>query len=53
MIVLDIDEATERLTSLVAAIQSGAEREIVITVEGEPSALLLPIEGDEADAGQS
>ena len=37
-------EAKSKLSRLVAAVRSGAEREIVIAINGTPAARLVPIE---------
>jgi prevent-host-death family protein len=37
-------DAKSRLSQLVAAVRSGAEREVVIAVNGTPAARLVPIE---------
>jgi prevent-host-death family protein len=41
---VDILEVKAKLSSLVKALESGAESEIVITRDGKPAAKLVPIE---------
>jgi antitoxin (DNA-binding transcriptional repressor) of toxin-antitoxin stability system len=48
MPVVDILEAQSDLLRLVNAVKSGAEKEIVIARNGEPVALLVPIEAPSA-----
>jgi prevent-host-death family protein len=44
MPVVNMHDAKSRLSQLVAAIRSGAETEVVIAINGTPSARLVPIE---------
>ena len=44
MAMVDMREAKSSLSELVAAVESGAEREIVITRNGTPAARLVGIE---------
>lgn len=41
---VNMHDAKSRLSQLVAAIRSGAETEVVIAINGKPSARLVPIE---------
>lgn len=41
---VNMHDAKSRLSQLVAAVRSGAEREVVIAVNGTPAARLVPIE---------
>ena len=44
MTVVNMHDAKSRLSRLVAAVRSGAEREVVIAINGTPAARLVPIE---------
>lgn len=44
MATVNMHDAKSRLSQLVAAVRSGAEREVVIAVNGTPAARLVPIE---------
>lgn len=44
MPMVNMHDAKSRLSQLVAAVRSGAEREVVIAVNGTPAARLVPIE---------
>jgi prevent-host-death family protein len=44
MTVVNMHDAKTRLSKLVAAVRSGAERGVVIAVNGTPAARLVPIE---------
>lgn len=44
MTIVNMHEAKTNLSKLVAAINSGREREVVIAVNGTPAARLVPIE---------
>jgi prevent-host-death family protein len=44
MPVVNMHDAKSRLSQLVAAVRSGAEREVVIAVNGTPAARLVPID---------
>lgn len=44
MSVVNMHEAKSNLSRLVAAVRSGAEREVVIAINGTPAARLVPIE---------
>ena len=44
MSMVNMHDAKSRLSQLVAAVRSGAEREVVIAVNGTPAARLVPIE---------
>jgi prevent-host-death family protein len=44
MQIVNMHDAKSRLSQLVAAIRSGAEKEVVIAINGTPSARLVPIE---------
>ena len=41
---INMHEAKSNLSRLVAAVRSGAEREVVIAINGKPAARLVPIE---------
>lgn len=41
---VNMHDAKSRLSQLVAAIRSGAETEVVIAINGKPSARLVPIQ---------
>lgn len=41
---VNMHDAKSRLSQLVAAVRSGAEREVVIAINGTPAARLVPIE---------
>ena len=41
---VNMHEAKSNLSRLVAAVRSGAEREVVIAINGKPAARLVPIE---------
>lgn len=43
MPVVNMHEAKSNLSRLVAAVRSGAEREVVIAINGKPAARLVPI----------
>lgn len=43
-VIVNMHEAKSRLSQLVDAVQSGAEREIVLAKNGVPAARLVPIE---------
>lgn len=43
MPVVNMHDAKSRLSQLVAAIRSGAEREVVIAINGTPAARLVPL----------
>jgi prevent-host-death family protein len=42
---IDIADATKNLPKLVAAVETGAEQEVVIMRNGKPVARLVPLEG--------
>lgn len=44
MSVVNMHDAKSQLSRLVAAVRSGAEREVVIAVNGTPAARIVPIE---------
>lgn len=44
MTTVNMHEAKSQLSRLVAAIKSGAQREVVIAINGQPAARLVPIE---------
>ena len=44
MSLVNMHEAKSNLSRLVAAVRSGAEREVVIAINGKPAARLVPIE---------
>lgn len=44
MSVVNMHEAKSSLSRLVAAVRSGAEREVVIAINGTPAARLVPID---------
>lgn len=44
MSIVNMHEAKSSLSRLVAAIRSGAEREVVIAINGTPAARLVPID---------
>ena len=44
MSTVDIDEAQDKLSQLLDALQSGVEKEIVLTRNGQPVVRLLPFE---------
>ena len=44
MSVVNMHQAKSNLSRLVAAVRSGAEREVVIAINGTPAARLVPIE---------
>ena len=44
MSIVNMHEAKSNLSRLVAAVRSGAEREVVIAINGQPAARLVPIE---------
>lgn len=44
MPMVNMHDAKTRLSRLVAAVRSGKEREVVIAVNGQPAARLVPIE---------
>ena len=43
MPIVNMHDAKSRLSQLVAAVRSGAEREVVIAINGTPAARLVPI----------
>ncbi len=42
---IDITDAAKSLSKLVAAVETGAEQEVVIMRNGKPVARLIPLEG--------
>ena len=48
MSIVNMHEAKTKLSRLVAAVRSGAEREVVIAINGKPAARLVPIDAKPA-----